>query len=237
MGFSGSLEKMLITAYDTNNYTGASRKMSVSINPEKYSHTYKILYNDVQGQGSNGGSPDFNKIPSDTIKFELVFDGTGVVPSAIPGVVPYTEDGIATQIQDFKDLVFSYVGKIHSPRFLEIIWGTLVFRGRLFSLTITYTLFKPDGTPLRARADATFLAYTSEAELAKKAAKTSPDLTHLITVRAGDTLPLLCYRVYGTCQPYLQVASLNGLTDFRALIVGTQLAFPPLGDGSEEKAP
>ncbi len=236
MGFSGGLEKMLITAYDKDTYTGASRKMSVTINPEKYVHTYQICYNDVQGQGSNGGSPNFNRIPSDSLKFELVFDGTGVVPSAVPGVLPFTGDGIQEQIQTFKDLVFNYVGKIHSPRFLEIIWGKLVFRGRMKSLTITYTLFKPDGTPLRARADTTFIGFATEADLAKQAAKTSPDLTHLITVQAGDTLPLLCYRVYGTSATYLKVAAANRLTDFRNLVIGSQLLFPPLTDSEGESA-
>ncbi len=228
MSFSGSLEKMFITAYDKGTFTGASRKMTVTINPEKYAQTYEILYNDVQAQGSNGGSPNFNRIPSDKLNFELVFDGTGVVPSAIPGVVPFTQDGIVTQIQTFKDLVFAYVGKIHSPRFLEITWGKFVFRARMKTLTITYTLFKPDGTPLRARAAILLIGYTDEKDLAKTAAKTSPDLTHLVTVEAGDTLPLLCYRIYGTSHTYLQVAAVNGLTDFRQLVVGSQLLFPPI---------
>ncbi|MBK8251181.1 MAG: LysM peptidoglycan-binding domain-containing protein [Polyangiaceae bacterium] len=228
MGFTGGLEKMLITAYDASTFTGASRKMTVTINPEKYSQTYEILYNNVQGQGANGGSPDFNRIPSDKLQFELIFDGTGVVPSTIPGVLPYTQDGIVTQIQTFKDLCFSYVGKIHSPRYLEVTWGTMVFRARLKTLTISYTLFKPDGTPLRARATILLIGYTDEKELAKQANKTSPDLTHLVTVKAGDTLPLLCYRIYGTSHTYLQVAAVNNLTDFRQLTVGSQLVFPPI---------
>jgi nucleoid-associated protein YgaU len=212
MGFSGSLEKMQITAYQRKNFTGEVGSFSVYINPEKYSHSFEICYNDDQAQGSSGGSPDFNRTPSDTVEFELVFDGTGVIPPPIPGVTIYTGDGITKQIEKFMTLVFTYNSK-----------------GRLESLSLTYTLFKPDGTPLRARARASFISFNDETELALKANKSSPDVSHLLTVGAGDTLPLMCYEVYGSSVYYPQVARANGLTDFRHIPAGTQLLFPPLG--------
>lgn len=233
MGFSGSLEKMTVIAYQKSNFTSEVGRFTVFINPEKYSHTYKICWNDVQAQGSPGGSPNFNKVPSDSVKFELVFDGTGVVASKLPGVLPFTDDGIVAQIDAFKKLVFNYNGNIHSPNFLKLSWGTLLFKCRLQSLSISYTLFKPDGTPLRARADATFIGYNDEVELALQAKKSSPDLTHIVTVKAGETLPLLCYRIYGTSAVYVQVARANGLADFRALTTGTQLVFPPLVEAAQ----
>lgn len=228
MGLSGSLEKLAITAYKDANFSSEVGEYSVYINPASYSHNYKIAYTDPQAQGSNGGSPDFNRVPSDKVDFELVFDGTGVVPSPLPGVVPFTGDGISEQIEAFKRLVFSYNGNIHSPNYLKLVWGTMLFKSRLCSLNISYTMFKPDGTPLRARAKASFIGFTDEVELAKKANKSSPDMTHLVTVRAGDRLPLLCERIYGTQAPYLAVAEVNGLTDVRQLEPGSQLRFPPL---------
>lgn len=38
----------------------------------------------------------------------------------------------------------------------------------------------------------------------------------------------LCFRIHGTCAPYLAVAAVNGLTDVRQLEPGTKLLFPPL---------
>ena len=52
-----------------------------------------------------------------------------------------------------------------------------------------------------------------------------------MTVQAGDTLPLLCHRIYGSSLFYRQVAAVNGLTDLRALAVGSRLLFPPLRTG------
>lgn len=233
MGISGSLEKLLIEAYSDEEYkTQAGAPLRLWINPEKYTRTYKICYNNRTAQGSSGGSPDFNRIPSERMKLELVFDGTGVVPGPLPGIMPFTEDGIASQVDEFKCLVFSFDGRIHSPRYLRLTWGTLTFNCRLAELSLTYTLFKPDGTPLRARGDATFLQFTSEKLLAKEAKLCSADVTHVLTVKAGDTLPLLCCQVYGASERYPGVAAANGLTDFRDLRPGSQLVFPPLGDAA-----
>ncbi len=224
------LEKMTITAYSDSKFTKkVGDPFQVYINPDKYTHSFKIDYNNVQAQGSNGPSPDFNKIPPDRVNFELVFDGTGVVPSPRPGASPANGNTVEKQLTQFKNLVFSYNGQIHSPNFLVLSWGTLLFKCRLTSLNINYTLFMPDGSPLRAKATANFIGFNDEVELALKANKSSPDLTHILTVKAGDTLPLMCNGVYGSSAYYLHVAEYNNLTDFRNLAEGTQLVFPPLG--------
>lgn len=233
MGFLGGLEKMKIFAYENDKFSGVGEEFSVYINPEKYSHRYKICYTDPQAQGSNGSSPNFNRMAAETVTFELVFDGTGVVPSVLPGVVPFTGDGVSEQIVEFKDLVFNYCGNIHEPKYLKLVWGTLLFKSRLRSLDISYTMFKPDGTPLRARAKMTCVGFTDEKELAKQAQKCSPDVTHLVTVKTGDTLPLLCFQIYGSSLLYREVARVNDLTDFRKLRTGAQLVFPPLVESEE----
>src|SRR5579863_3287963 len=121
MGYTGSLEKMEIVAYLDDSFTKSppEPETSVYINPDQYSHNYKICYNDTQAQGSPAGSPVYNKTPSDTVNFQLVFDGTGVVPSVLPGVVPFSSDGIKDQINEFLRLAFDYTSKIHSPNYLK----------------------------------------------------------------------------------------------------------------------
>jgi nucleoid-associated protein YgaU len=59
-------------------------------------------------------------------------------------------------------------------------------------------------------------------------AKSSPDLTHSRIVKAGDTLPLLSKEIYGTANHYLWIAQQNQLDDFRNLMPGQRLFFPPL---------
>ena len=232
MSNSGSLEKMIVAAYTDSSFKVRSGEMSVYINPEQYTRKYEILYNDTQAQGSSAGSPEYNKTPADVVTFQLVFDGTGVVPSTLPGTPPFSEDGIVTQIETFMGLAFKYDGDIHSPNFIQLSWGTLLFNCRLSSLSLNYILFKPDGTPLRARADTTFVEFRSQQDIAQTEDKKSPDMSHLVIVKSSDTLPNLCQSIYGDCTFYAKVAAFNGLTDFRDLTAGMKLLFPPLGDAT-----
>lgn len=231
MGLSGSLEKMKIQAFEKSDFTSkVGGPFQVFINPESYSHSYKIRYSDTRAQGSSGASCDFNRIGTETVKFDLWFDGTGVVASKLAGSKPSTGDGITKQIQAFRKLIFRYNGNVHSPNYLQLSWGKLVFKCRLTSLDINYTLFKPDGTPLRAKATVSFVGYKDEKARALEAGKSSPDVSHDVTVKAGETLPLLCYRIYGSSAFYPQVARANGLAGFRELPAGTRLHFPPIGE-------
>ncbi len=69
---------------------------------------------------------------------------------------------------------------------------------------------------------------TPKQELEPEANRQSPDVTHIITIKHGDSLPALCYRVYNNTTYYLDVAQFNELTDFRNLKIGSRLIFPPL---------
>jgi nucleoid-associated protein YgaU len=98
----------------------------------------------------------------------------------------------------------------------------------LKSASIAYKLFQPDGAPLRAVISATFTDNSDDRTRVAVAQDSSPDVTHVRQVQAGDTLPLLCYRIYGDPRRYVEVAQANGLNDFRRLKAGTRLLFPPV---------
>jgi hypothetical protein len=182
MTFSGSLEKMRIESFTDKRFSKRSkdeeaRDFSVLINPASYSHSLEILYNDQQAAGSSGTSPDFDRVSFESLKFELVFDGTGVISTALPDT---RNDGIKKQLDNFRKVVFDYEGKIRTPKYLILSWGTLYYQCRLSSHDFNYTLFKPDGTPLRARANVTFIAFNNERELENNTIKKSSDLSHLV---------------------------------------------------------
>jgi hypothetical protein len=219
-------KKMAIQAFEDEDFSKKTgTPYDVLINPAEYSHNFTILYNDTSGAGASAPSPGFNKMGKETMSFTIWFDGTGVVPG-----FPLSQgsSSVDEQITVFKKMAFRLDGKIHSPNYLEISWGTLVFRCRLVTMNLTYTMFRPSGEPIRAKCVLSLASYVSADERKKEAAEQSPDMSHLVSVKSGDTLPLLCYRVYGTSVHYAAVARANGLTSFRNLPAGTQLLFPPL---------
>jgi hypothetical protein len=111
------------------------------------------------------------------------------------------------------------------------MWGPLLYNCQLIRMTVSFKLFRPDGTPIRAEADCTFQGVIDEQKLAAVENKQSPDLTHIRTVIDGDSLPLLCFREYGDSKYYYQVARINGLTDIKQLMPGMRLIFPPITTG------
>ena len=102
------------------------------------------------------------------------------------------------------------------------------FFGRLESMSLDYTLFTHEGAPLRAEISLSFVSSKPGKEEALKTNKKSPDMTHIVTVKAGDTVPHLCYRIYGDSAYYKQVARFNNITNFRDIKPGVTLHFPPL---------
>ena len=98
----------------------------------------------------------------------------------------------------------------------------------MLSSTVTYTKFDPLGVPIRAKISASFAEVTQKGLLAKLARLSSPDLTHKVTVKEGDILPLLTYKIYKKQDYYLQVTKANKLKNFRKLKAGSTLIFPPI---------
>jgi hypothetical protein len=192
------------------------------INPKGYGHNSTINYSQVKVMGKAGAEAKFFAIKQDKLTLEeLVLDGTGAVPGT---TIP-----VKSQVEALRDTVHNYIGSKHQSPIVRVVWGSLIFYGRVQGMKVDYTLFMPSGEPLRARVKLDFVAYDSAAQLAKEEKRGSPDLTHLVLVKAGDTLPLLCEKIYSDSAYYLEVARINGLTAFRELVPGTSLRFPPLG--------
>ncbi|MBK9017211.1 MAG: LysM peptidoglycan-binding domain-containing protein [Saprospiraceae bacterium] len=223
MAESGKLEKMQIIAYKDASLSDDKKigSYTAMMNPESYTLDYKIEYNEEQGQGTSSTQQRYKLTKPEEMSFEFLFDNTGIIDEK-------PRSDIHQEITTFRDLLVKYEGEIHEPKHFKLAWGTILFKGRLTSLNIAFKLFKPDGTPIRAVAKATFKGSIEEnLRVAKEDAK-SPDLTHLRLVKAGDTLPMMCYRIYGDPRYYLEVAKVNGLGHFRRLEPGMELLFPPL---------
>jgi hypothetical protein len=215
------LEKLIIMGYSDEKLTQKTGQYKVQINPEKYSQQYSTEFTCDNAINTGGVVNKFVVQRPQDLALEFYLDASGVVP----GLKSVTED-----IETFKSIVYSYNGTIHSPNYLRILWGKLTFDCRLESLDIEYLLFTPAGVPLRAKLTTKFKQYNSPQKVQLQARNNSPDLTHSRIVAAGDTLPLLCFDIYRDSKYYIEIARVNSLNDFRNLLPGQQIFFPPLGD-------
>jgi hypothetical protein len=228
MAANGKLEKMLILAYESSEKaesggkTDAKDQFEALINPETYTIEYKVKTANAQGQGSSGAQAKFEYTLPEELSFEFLFDNTGIIDGKPK------EDGIFDDVNHFRQMLTGYQGNSHEPYHLKLVWGNLIFKGRAIELGITYRLFNPDGQPIRAVVKVKFKGSVEEKKRVALEDKSSPDLTHVRKVKAGDTLPLLCNQIYGDPKYYLQVAQVNALSNFRSLTLGSELVFPPL---------
>lgn len=226
-----TLQRCLLSGDQLVPQTGPSDTLEVMLNPNSFSHGHEIDYNDdgvesSKTQGEIYPEQIFAGYSPETLSFDLTFDGTGAVP---------TQDGspptpVPEMIDKLKTICYTYNGSEHQPNFVKLKWGEAFdnFNGRLKTLKLDYKLFKSTGEPLRATTKLEFRRFRTREEALLDAGQTSPDMTHVIRIREGDTLPLLCETVYKDGGRYLTVARQNGLVNFRALESGALLRFPPI---------
>jgi hypothetical protein len=220
MDTRGTLEKLKILAFDKPDYSGAPIGEFVSfVNPNEILLAYEMEYDSAQGSGTTNSRMNFKKVKPGDLTLNFFIDGTGAGGTVVD---------VQQKIEQFQT-VTGYNGDIHRPNFLKVVWGTLqVKRCILKSASIAYKMFKPDGIPLRAVITTTFTDNSDDQSRVAIAQDHSPDLTHVRMVKSGDTLPGMCYEIYGDPGYYLDVARANRLNTFRRLMTGTKILFPPL---------
>lgn len=202
------------------------------VNPEKYSQNYKISYDKKNAKGSQGTELKFKSSAPEELKMDFVIDATNTIMGYKAD--DSTKDSVEKQVDQLKAVVYDLSGEIHQPKFLKVI-GLGLKNGKenafpciLSNLDINYTLFRPDGSPLRAKVNLTFLNFKETERRVREEGKNSPDLTHIRQVPGKTSLPLMTYEIYRNPAYYLEVAKANGLNNFRRLQPGQTLRFPPI---------
>jgi hypothetical protein len=217
-----ALVKLKVQGFENPACVGKPKgEIDAFINPSTYKRNYKSIYESSKEVDANAPTQVFKRIGESDLNLSFFVDGTGVMPL---GKYLSVDDYIDT----FTDLVYGFKGDIHRPYYLLITWGRLKFTGICTSLDVTYNLFTPDGKALRATIDIVLTESIDYKTKAKEAAKSSSDLTHMRIVKAGDTLPLMTYRIYGDSSHYVEVAKRNGLSSFNAIKPGDRIFFHPL---------
>lgn len=244
----GKLEKMTIRAFLPQSSPDDVPEVSdnpediyvVQVNPKSYALNHILNYANHQGQGDSGSDAVYSHSEPTTLQFDFLFDGTGVVPPPselgdvplVGAIASALSDGekfeVLEEISKFNRVVYDYQGESHRPCKVLLVWGTLEFACALTSLNYSFSLFKPDGTPLRAVASCSFREAVTDAQREQEENPSSPDLTHMREIKEGDTLPLLAHRIYGNSELYLEIARVNKLVNFRRLQAGNRVALPPV---------
>lgn len=206
-------------------------QMVVAYDPQTLSIKQQNTFGSKQGPSTSGAQARFHASGSRELTVSISFVGIYFGPYGL-NVSQLRRENVQEQLDLFERLCQRIQGTSHEPAYLRLNWGqgrlSSTFEARLKSHDISYSLFDRGGKALLADLKATFVEAVQPKKKLARLRLSSPDLSHRHLVLAGETLPMLCLRYYGTTAPYLQVAAFNQLNDIRSLTPGQELLFPPL---------
>lgn len=214
-----ALEKAVIT----NTVTG--ERVSAQFNPEEYSVARDVNYAQAAVPGLSAPLLQFAHGNMQTLEMELLLDTYEAHSGA--GGANAAGDDVRPVVKRITDLM-NIDATTHAPPVLLFTWGTLTFTCVLARATQRFVMFRPDGTPVRARVQVSFNEFRNGDLEAKEVKRETADYSRLYVVGQGETLSAIAGRVYDDPSAWRPIAVHNGIDDPRALAIGQRLLVPML---------
>jgi nucleoid-associated protein YgaU len=195
-------------------------------NPAELTIAKSNQWSEVKAPGRNTPKLTFAQGQPGTISMELTLDTTD---SGKP-VTEHTGKLLALMKID-KDLPDSN-SKTNSarPPYCVFHWGDFhSFKAIIQSLSIRFTYFAGNGTPLRAKAQVSFKQFEDEDAYGPQNPTSGTPHPHLVhQVSVGETLDRIAGARYGDATKWRLLADTNGVVDPFDLAPGTTLMIPDL---------
>jgi nucleoid-associated protein YgaU len=199
---------------------GVEKDFVVQFNPTEYGLEKSNSYAEITIPGLDSPLLQFANGNSETLNFELLFDVT-----------------TDAEVEDVRERTRNLAGlarivpSTHAPPRIRVAWGSLDFKAVVESVSEQFTLFSPDGKPLRSRLSLALKRYYPLAEQLKALKLQSADHSKSWEVRRGDRLDRIAAATYGDPARWRLIAeepaNREVLRDPRRLVPGTVLRLPP----------
>lgn len=200
---------------------GGGISVACMFNPFEYSVTKSNTYDERPRNNADTPQGEFFKSGSQTLKLNLTFDTY--------------ESGDDVSLETNKLWKFMLTKTQESRRQNEKIeppqvafeWGVFRFVSYITNMTQKFTLFKNDGTPVRAQVDVTFTQYTDLDDYPRQNPTSGGGpIERIWRVVAGDRLDLIAAEVYRDASKWRLIAEQNKLSNPMILRPGMQLRIP-----------
>jgi Contractile injection system tube protein len=200
--------------------TTGGDELHCAFNPSEYTIAKSAEWRNTPSSGARTApTPEFVGTKPRNLRMKLLFDawasGEDSVSSAVDQLLEWCNPSSQSISQSRP-----------SPPILAFTWGqSAFFDAYLQSVDAQYTMFKPDGTPVRATVNVTLVEVPNEPAGQNP---TSGSLGGHRTARfiAGDSLHSIAYREYGSAQLWRGLAAENGIDDPLRIDPGTTIRIP-----------
>jgi len=203
-------------------------------NPREYSITKSATWNRPTNKGAkHATAPEFGGVQPQTVQMELFFDdweGTGNLVRDIETLLGWLKPTDRSINQKKKP----------QPLALRFQWGgkqpLADFRGFLKSVSAKYTMFRPDGTPVRATAQIALEEIPSDPKPTNPTSGAREGRrSHVLA--AGDSLHSIAYREYDDPALWRGLAVFNAIDDPLRVSPGTRLLIPTADEAAALSRP
>lgn len=198
--------------------------LEVPFNPTELSVERNTNYAEVTIPGLDAPVLQWVRGDGETVSFELFLD---VTDDMVEGVILDGNDVRRKYVAPLERLMVQNA-ELHAPPRISLKWGphSILSRGFVKGLQVTYKLFDGLGRPARATARLTVRQATPGEVQVAEAGLNSPDLNSVTVVIQGDTLPAIAQRLYRDATKWRAIAVANGISNPLALRAGTVLTIP-----------
>lgn len=200
---------------------GGGLSVSCMFNPFEYSVSKSNSFEEKPKNQSDTPQGEFFKSGAQTLKLNLIFD-TYEQDSDVSQETNKLWKFMMTKTQEAS----SQNEKIQPPQ-VAFEWGVFKFVSYITNMTQKFTLFKNDGTPVRANVDVTFTQYTDVNDYPRQNPTSGGGpIERVWQVIAGDRLDTVAAQVYNDASKWRLIAEHNHVRDPLALRPGMQLRIP-----------
>lgn len=205
---------------------GNSTKIPVLFNPAEYHISRASQVCSKETPGTEVQDTQFISVPPSTLSMTLYFN-TYTPPTL--GLQGQVEEESGTSVMD----VVAKFGKLlqidsslHRIPKATFIWGALIFTGFVESMEEKYTMFLPDGTPVRATVDIKIKESTGDDAAKSSKPRLSPDRTKVRTIKEGEQLWHHAYKEYDDPEQWRLIAEANGIVNPLDIYAGQSIKLP-----------
>ena len=229
-----------VTWYSPPRGTNNPEPIQVQYNPTDLSFDKSAQVAEIGIPGLDSPIQQFVRGQAEKLTLDLFFDTTDHGMGTDKGIKSVTEK---------TDKIYQLIKiepKRHAPPICNLVWnesfpgssiGDLTpignqdrngFQCIVESVKQKFTLFNPEGVPLRATLTVTLREYKTLDEQLQHLGLSSPDRTHAHVVQRGERLADIAAQYYRRPGQWRAIAEANDIEDPRRLNPGLFLAIPPL---------
>ena len=173
-------------------------------------------------RGQNVPTVEFGGGQAASITLDLLFDTTDTGAD----VRTYTDDIVGLAMMQTSG------SEPKPPPLCRFVWGKIrSFLGYASSVTVTFKMFLPDGTPVRADAKISLNQYKDDDVFKKQNPTSYSEPRKMWVVTEGERLEWIAYQEYGHPRHWRHIAATNGIMNPLDLRPGQVLKLTPLPGG------